>query len=181
MEEKKKFLMIDGSGLLFRAFYAIRNLTTKDGIYTNGVYGFLNMYLKAVDMLSPDYVMVAFDKSTPTFRKKDYEAYKANRQETPSELSSQFGIVKDVLDAMGVCHIDMDGYEADDLIGTLARHAEERGLQSYLLTGDRDYFQLVDSFTDVLFTKKGISELQIVNCEWIREKYGLQPQQLIEV
>lgn len=181
MEEKKKFLMIDGSGLLFRAFYAIRNLTTKDGIYTNGVYGFLNMYLKAVDMLSPDYVVVAFDKSTPTFRKKDYEAYKANRQETPSELSSQFGIVKDVLDAMGVCHIDMDGYEADDLIGTLARHAEGRGLQSYLLTGDRDYFQLVDSLTDVLFTKKGISELEIVNCEWIREKYGLQPQQLIEV
>ncbi|MDY3052142.1 MAG: DNA polymerase I [Ndongobacter sp.] len=175
------FLLIDGSSLLFRAFYAIRNLKTRDGIFTNGVYGFLNMYFKAVEMLSPQNVVVAFDRSAPTFRVKDYEAYKANRDETPSELRAQFGILKDVLDGLGVRHLDMDGYEADDIVGTLARRASESGYQSYLLTGDRDYFQLVDAHCDVLFTKKGINELEAVDVAWIYEKYGLEPKQLIDV
>lgn len=177
----RHFLMIDGSSLLFRAFYAIRNLTTKDGIYTNGVYGFLTMYIKAVEMIQPDYLVVAFDRSGPSFRTKDYEAYKGTRQKTPEELSTQFGILKDVLDALRIRHIDLDGYEADDIIGTLAKMSESEKVENFLLTGDRDYFQLVDHNTKVLFTKKGISELEIVDEDYIQEKYGLIPQQLIEV
>ena len=179
--ERKKFLMIDGSSLLFRAFYAIRHLTTRDGIFTNGVYGFLNMYLSARDQVKPDYVLVAFDRGGKTFRAEDYEAYKGTRQETPSELSAQFGMTKDVLDALGICHIDVEGYEADDIVGTVSKKASEAGIQSVLLTGDRDYFQLVDENTTVLFTKKGISELEKVDPAWIREKYDLEPSALIEV
>lgn len=104
MKNKKTFLMIDGSSLLFRAFYAIRHLTTRDGIFTNGVYGFLNMFFRARDMVTPDYILVAFDRGGKTFRTEDYEAYKGTRQETPSELSAQFGMTKDVLNAMGICH-----------------------------------------------------------------------------
>lgn len=178
---QKKFLLIDGSSLIFRAFYAIRNLTTKDGIYTNGVYGFLMMYFKALELIKPDYVAVAFDKKGPTFRVKDYEAYKGNRQETPNELQAQFGILKDVLDLMGIKHLEMDQFEADDIVGTLAKRGSEEGIYNYLLTGDRDYFQLVDKNTCVLFTKKGISELETVDEEWILNKYGLKPEQLIEV
>lgn len=181
MKDAKKFLLIDGSSLIFRAFFAIRNLTTKDGIYTNAVYGFLNMYLKAVEMIGPDYVLVAFDRSSKTFRTRDYEAYKGTREETPNELSAQFGILKDVLDCLGVRHLDMDGFEADDIVGTLAKSAGERNITSYLLTGDRDYFQLVDARTQVLFTKKGISELEVIDVAYVAEKYGLEPKQLIEV
>lgn len=181
MPNKKTFLMIDGSSLLFRAFYAIRNLRTSDGMYTNGVYGFLMMYWKAVDMVKPDYIIVAFDRSEPTFRAKDYKDYKANRPETPSELSAQFGITKDILNLLGVKQMDMKGFEADDIIGTLSKKAEEAGLSSYLLTGDRDYFQLVDDNTRVLYTKKGISQLEIVDVDWIEKKYGLEPKDLIEI
>lgn len=181
MKNKKTFLMIDGSSLLFRAFYAIRHLTTRDGIFTNGVYGFLNMFFRARDMVTPDYILVAFDRGGKTFRTEDYEAYKGTRQETPSELSAQFGMTKDVLNAMGICHLDREGYEADDIVGTVAQLASENGVQSYLLTGDRDYFQLVDENTTVLFTKKGISELEEVDVAWIQEKYGLLPRDLIEV
>ena len=178
---KEKFLLIDGSSLIFRAFFAIRNLTTKDGIHTNGVYGFLNMYKNAVDLVEPDYVVVAFDKAGPTFRNEDYEAYKANREKTPSELSAQFGILKDVLDAMNVKHIDMQAYEADDILGTLSKMANEEGIETYLLTGDRDYFQLVNSQATVLYTKKGISELEKYDMEKIYEKYEVSPLDLIEV
>ncbi|WP_071705754.1 DNA polymerase I [Murdochiella vaginalis] len=181
MQKNKTFLMIDGSSLLFRAFYAIRHLTTRDGIFTNGVYGFLNMFFRARDMVQPDYILVAFDRGGKTFRTEDYEAYKGTRQETPSELSAQFGMTKDVLDAMGICHLDREGYEADDIVGTVAKLASENGVQSYLLTGDRDYFQLVDENTTVLFTKKGITELEEVDVAWIQKTYDLLPHDLIEV
>lgn len=178
---KEKILLIDGSSLIFRAFFAIRNLTTKDGISTNGVYGFLNMYRKALEIINPDYICVAFDKSGPTFRNKDYEEYKANREKTPPELSHQFGILKDVLDSMNVKHIDMNEYEADDILGTISRIANNQGIESYMLTGDRDYFQLVDANSKVLYTKKGISELEIFDVEKILEKYEVSPEDLIEI
>lgn len=180
-EDKKHFLLIDGSSLLFRAFYAIKNLTTKDGIYTNGVYGFLTMYAKAVEMIKPAYVMVAFDRSGPTFRTKDYEEYKGTRDKAPEELSAQFGILKDVLDALNIKHIDMDSYEADDIIGTLAKQNEDKNIENFLLTGDRDYFQLVDFNTKVLYTKRGITDLEIVDEDYVRDKYGVDPAQLIDV
>ena len=178
---KEKFLLIDGSSLIFRAFFAIRNLTTKDGIHTNGVYGFLNMYQRALEKIEPDYVVVAFDRSGPTFRNKDYEEYKGTRDKTPPELSHQFAMLKDVLDGMNVIHLDMQDYEADDILGTLSKKAGQAGIQSYLLTGDRDYFQLVDENSNVLYTVKGISELEIFDIEKIKEKYDVTPQDLIEV
>lgn len=178
---KEKILLIDGSSLIFRAFFAIKNLTTKDGIATNGVYGFINMYRKAIDEVNPDYVCVAFDKSGPTFRNKDYEAYKGNRQKTPPELSAQFGILKDILDVMNVKHIAMDEFEADDILGTISKMAGKRGIESYMLTGDRDYFQLVSDNAKVLYTKKGISELEIYDKDKIFEKYGISPKEMIEL
>lgn len=178
---KEKFLLIDGSSLIFRAFFAIRNLTTKDGIHTNGVYGFLNMYKKALEIIDPTYVVVAFDKSGPTFRNKDYEAYKGTRDKTPPELSAQFGMLKDILNSMNVIHLDSKDYEADDILGTLSKKATEEGIQTYLLTGDRDYFQLVSENANVLYTKKGISELEVYDMDLVKEKYDLEPKDLIDV
>lgn len=178
---KEKFLLIDGSSLIFRAFFAIRHLTTKDGVHTNGVYGFLNMYKKALEIIEPDYVVVAFDRSGPTFRNKDYEAYKGNREKTPPELSHQFAMLKNVLDGMNVIHIDMKEYEADDILGTISNKANEQDIQTYLLTGDRDYFQLVNDKANVLYTKKGISELEVYDVDKIMEKYQVAPKDLIEV
>lgn len=177
----KKFLLIDGSSLIFRAFFAIRNLTTKDGIHTNAVYGFLNMYRNALDLIKPDYVVVAFDKAGPTIRNKDYEEYKGTRDKTPPELSMQFGMLKDILDSLNVIHLDSHDYEADDILGTLSKKAGEEGIQSYLLTGDRDYFQLVTESAHVLYTKKGISELEIYDIDKIKERYDINPLDLIEV
>lgn len=177
----KKLLLIDGSSLLFRAFYAIKELRTQDGIFTNGVYGFISMYLLAIKKVQPTHIAVALDTKAKTFRKKDYEAYKSNREKAPDELSSQFGILKDLLEALNISCFELDGYEADDLIGTIAKKASFDGFQNYLLTGDRDYFQLVDENTTVLYTRKGVSQLEEVNKDYIREKYGINPLQLIDV
>lgn len=181
MKEKEKILLIDGSSLIFRAFFAIKTLSTKDGISTNAVYGFLNMYRKAVDLIKPDYICVAFDRSGPTFRNKDYDAYKGNREKTPPELKYQFGILKDVLDSMNVVHIDMDEYEADDILGTISKMAERENIEAYMLTGDRDYFQLVTESSKVLYTKKGISELEVYDEDKIFERYEVKPKDLIQI
>lgn len=179
---KGSFLMIDGSSLLFRAFYAIRDLRTRDGIYTNGVYGFLTMFWKVVEEVDPAYIVVAFDRPEPSFRVEVFAEYKGNRTAMPPELGPQFGIVKDLLKALGVRTIDRAGFEADDLIGTLSRQAEEAGLHAILLTGDRDYFQLASDQTTIYYTKRGISELESVDPAYIREKYeGLEAKDLIEL
>lgn len=177
----KKFMIIDGSSLIFRAFYAIRNLTTKDGIFTNGVYGFLNMYYKVVDEYKPDNICVVFDKSAPTFRHEDYEAYKGHRDKAPSELSSQFGILKDILNSLNVKFEEQDGYEADDIAGTLAKKAQEENYDTILVTGDKDYLQLVDENIKVLLTRRGITDVDEYNEELVEEKYELKPIQLIDV
>ncbi|MDL2310808.1 DNA polymerase I [Peptostreptococcaceae bacterium OttesenSCG-928-C18] len=178
---KKKFMIIDGSSLIFRAFYAIRNLTTKDGIFTNGVYGFLNMYYKMVEQYQPDSVVVVFDRSAPTFRHEDYEAYKGNRDKAPSELSSQFGILKDILNSMNVVFEEQDGYEADDIAGTLAKEGKNDGYEVLLVTGDKDYLQLVEDDIEVLLTKRGITEVEMYDKKAIEEKYEVTPKQLIDV
>ncbi|MDO5017827.1 MAG: DNA polymerase I [Lagierella massiliensis] len=178
---KKKFMIIDGSSLIFRAFYAIRNLTTKDGVFTNGVYGFLTMYYKAVQTYEPDYICVVLDKSGPTFRVKDYKEYKANRDKAPSELSSQFGILKDILQAMNVCYEEEQGYEADDIAGTISKVASKEGYEVILVTGDRDYLQLIDENVDVILTVKGISQTKRFNLSKVKEEYGLKPSELIDV
>ncbi len=178
---KKTVMLIDGSSLIYRAFFALPNLSNNDGVMTNGVYGFLTMYRNAFDKYKPDYVLVAFDRSSKTFRNEEYADYKATRDKTPNELSYQFGILKDVLDSMGVKYTDLDGFEADDIVGTYARMAKEAGDEAVLITGDRDYLQLVDEDIIVYLTKKGVSDTVEYTVEKIEEEYGITPKQLIDV
>lgn len=177
----KKILLIDGSSLLFRAFYAIRNLTTKDGVFVNGVYGFLNMYYKALDLIEPTHVLVAFDRGSKTFRHESFADYKGTRSKAPDEISYQFGILKDLLDSMNIKHIDMDTYEADDILGTVAYLSKENGFEVEMFTGDRDYLQLVDDDIRVHLTKKGITDLKVMTVESVIEEYGVKPKQLMDV
>ena len=177
----KTFMLIDGSSLIFRAFFALPNLTNNDGVMTNGVYGFLTMYQNAFDKYNPDSVLVAFDRSGKTFRHDEFKDYKATRDKMPSELSYQFGILKDILDSMKVAYTDLDGFEADDIVGTYADMGQEAGYEVVIITGDRDYLQLVDEHITVYLTKKGISDMVEYNLSTIKEEYGLTPQQLIDV
>lgn len=177
----KKILLIDGSSLIFRAFYAIRNLTTKDGVFVNGVYGFLNMYYKALELINPTHIFVAFDKGSKTFRHNEFADYKGTRDNAPNEITYQFGILKDLLSSMNVNYLELDEYEADDIIGTIAKLAQKEGFEVDIFTGDRDYLQLVDYNILVYLTKKGISEIKLMNTESILEEYDLSPKQLIDV
>lgn len=177
----KKILLIDGSSLIFRAFYAIRNLTTKDGVFVNGVYGFLNMYYKALELINPTHIFVAFDKGSKTFRHNEFVDYKGTRDNAPNEITYQFGILKDLLSSMNVNYLELDEYEADDIIGTIAKLAQKEGFEVDIFTGDRDYLQLVDDNILVYLTKKGISEIKLMNTESILEEYDLSPKQLIDV
>ena len=177
----KTVMLIDGSSLIFRAFFALPKLTNNDGVMTNGVYGFLTMYNNAFDRYKPDYVLVAFDRASKTFRHKEFEDYKGTRDKMPSELSYQFGILKDILDSLNVKYTDLDGFEADDIVGTYAKMAQEAGYESILITGDRDYLQLVDEKIVVNLTKKGVSETKEYTVDTIKEEFGLSPKQLIEV
>lgn len=177
----KKILLIDGSSLIFRAFYAIRNLTTKDGVFVNGVYGFLNMYYKALELINPTHVFVAFDKGSKTFRHNEFADYKGTRDNAPNEITYQFGILKDLLSSMNVNYLELDEYEADDILGTIAKLAQKEGFEVDIFTGDRDYLQLIDDNIFVYLTKKGISEIKLMNTESVLEEYGLSPKQLIDV
>ena len=147
---KKKLLAIDGNSILNRAFYGIRPLTTKDGFPTNALYGMINMITRQADALKPDYCAVAFDLKAPTFRHKMYDAYKAGRHATPEELLAQFPVAKEVLSALGYHVLEMEGYEADDILGTLARMSTEGDCEAYLMTGDRDALQLISRGVHVL-------------------------------
>lgn len=177
----KKLLLIDGSSLLFRAFYAIRNLTTKDGLFVNGVYGFLNMYYKAIDLIKPTHIFVAFDKGSKTFRHKDFSLYKANREKAPDEIKYQFDILKDLLSSMNIKYLDMDEFEADDIIGTISKKAMKENFNVCIFTGDRDYLQLVDDNITVYLTKKGITDIKVMTKENIKKEFSLNPLQLIDV
>ena len=177
----KKILLIDGSSLIFRAFYAIKNLTTKDGVFVNGVYGFLNMYYKALELTNPTHVFVAFDKGSKTFRHTEYSDYKGTRDKAPNEITYQFGILKDLLSSMNVNYLELDEYEADDILGTIAKLAQKEGFEVDIFTGDRDYLQLVDDNIFVYLTKKGISEIKLMDNNVIFEDFGISPKQLIDV
>jgi len=172
----KKILMIDGNSLLHRAFHALPLLQTSKGVYTNAVYGFCNMFFRLVKEQQPDYIAVAFDKKGPTFRHHDYSAYKATRAATAPELIGQFDLLKQILQVLNVRYIEIDSYEADDIIGTLSKKAEEQGLYSIIVTGDKDALQLVSENTHVMLTKKGISELEEYNPSKVKERYGIFPE-----
>lgn len=177
----EKFLVIDGSSLIHRAFFALPPLMTKQGLHTGAVYGLCNMLLKLLGDLQPKYMAVAFDKSRKTFRTEMYAAYKGQRKPTPSELSEQFPLAMKVLGTMGIPTLELDNYEADDIIGTFAKHAPE-AVEVVIVTGDRDELQLVDKRTRVYYTKRGISDIQIFDEKEFAANYeGLVPQQLIDL
>ncbi len=176
-----KFLIVDGSSLVFRAFYALPLLKSTKGTYTNAVYGFLNMFLKLVEEEKPKYAAVLFDRKAPTFRHEVYNEYKGTRKPTPSELAVQFPVLMEILENLGIVCMAMDGYEADDLAGTLSRIGEEAGLDVLLVSGDRDYLQLAGKRTIVRLTKKGISQTSDYNEAAIFKEYGIKPEQLIDL
>lgn len=178
---KEKFLIIDGSSIFFRAFYALPLLTTKEGIYTNAVYGFINMVQNTIEQYDPEYVVVCFDLKGPTFRTKEYADYKGHRDKTPSELEQQIPIMHEVLKAMNIKTMAVEGFEADDIAGTLSTMAKSKDLEVYLLTGDKDYLQLVDDNTKVLFTQKGSSMTKAYDAEAVFEEYELTPSELIDL
>ena len=181
-----RLLVVDGNSIMNRAFYGImgsKMLMTKDGTYTNAVYGFLAIIFKVLDDLHPDYMAVAFDLKAPTARHKMYEGYKANRHGMPDELAAQMPIIKDVLRAMNITIIEKEGYEADDVLGTLAKTGEADGVDVTILSGDRDTFQLATDKVTIRIprTKAGKTEEDDFDRNKVIETYGVEPKQLIEV
>lgn len=170
-------IIIDGNSLVHRAFHAIPPLSTSEGLVTNAVYGFTNMLVKLIKDESPVRVAIAFDKGRVTFRHADFADYKANRPPTPEDLRPQFPLVKNLLEAMQVKIYELDGYEADDLIGSIVQIAEQDGLKSVVVTGDRDALQLVSPLTRVRLTKRGISELDEYDEGRVWDRYGITPRQ----
>ena len=178
-----KLLVIDGNSIVNRAYYGIRPLTTKNGEYTNAIYGFLTILNKIKAEIEPDCAAVAFDLHAPTFRHKAYAGYKAGRKPMDSELASQMPILKELLGYLGYSIVSLEGYEADDILGTLAKKCEKTGDTCYIATGDRDSLQLVSSVTTVRLatTKFGQSTVTLYDEEKIKEVYGVTPHQLIDI
>lgn len=178
-----KLLVLDGNSIVNRAFYGIKLLSTKSGIYTNAIYGFFNIYLKLREIAQPDAVAVAFDLHAPTFRHKMYDAYKAGRHAMPDELRSQMPILKELLKSLGIKILECEGWEADDILGTLANACRENSNECFLATGDRDSLQLAHGGVKVLLahTKAGKAVTDIYDESVIMEEYGVTPQELIQV
>ena len=183
---EKRLLLIDGNSIMNRAFYGImgsKMLTTKDGKYTNAVYGFLAILFKNLEDLNPDYIAVSFDLKAKTARHKLYEGYKANRHGMPEELAQQMPMIKEILKAMNIDIVELEGYEGDDILGTLSKYGEEQGLDVTILSGDRDTFQLATDKVTIRIprTKQGKTETDEYDRQKVIEEYGLEPKALIEV
>ena len=179
--ERERIVIIDGNSLVNRAYYAIqRPMITKEGLYTQGIYGFLSRLQKIRNDYEPTHMLVAWDRKAPTFRHQEYDAYKAGRQKMPPELAMQLPLLKDILSAMNIRMYELDGYEADDIIGTVAKKSEEEGIQAYVITGDKDALQLANDQTTVIITKKGISEFASYDEEAMQEEFGFGHIQFID-
>jgi DNA polymerase I len=176
-----KLIIIDGNSIAFRAFYALPLLSNSSGLHTNAVYGFTTMLLKLIEEEQPTHFLVAFDAGKVTFRHKDYTEYKGGRAKTPPELSEQFPLIKELLKAFQIPQFELSGYEADDIIGTLTRMADERGENVIVVSGDKDMLQLASENVTIAITRKGISEVERYNPKEINEKYGLTPKQIIDL
>lgn len=179
----KKLLILDSNSILNRAFYGVRYLSAKDGTPTNAIYGFLNILLKLIKEQEPDYICAAFDVKAPTFRHKQYEGYKAQRKPMPEGLAAQMPLAKDVLRAMDITILEKEGYEADDIIGTVARLCEESEISCFIATGDKDDLQLASDKTKVILTvtKSGYNETIIYDDKAVKEKYHVTPTEFIDV
>src|SRR3989339_638865 len=176
----KRLFLIDGNSLTYRAFYALPDtMRTASGLTTNAVYGFTTMLLKLLDE-QPDFVAIAFDRPEPTFRHQEYKEYKATRQKAPPTLHEQIPYVKEVARTFGLPIFEVAGFEADDIIGTLAKLAEKKGIEATIISGDLDPLQLVSDQIKVLTTRKGLTDTVLYGAKEVKERYGLEPGQLID-
>src|SRR6266566_4802209 len=179
-EKRQRLVLIDGHSLVYRAFFALPSLTDREGNVVNAAYGFTSMLLLALQE-HPDYVLASFDLGGRTFRHEELAQYKATRRPTPPELSPQFPLTRDIVRAFGIPIYEIQGVEADDVIGTLARQAREQGLHSTIVTGDLDALQLVNDDVFVLTSKRGVSETILYTPDRVRERYGLEPIQTVDL
>ena len=175
----KRVLLIDGHSMAYRAFFALpaENFTTAQGQHTNAIYGFATMLLSLLTSEKPTHVAVAFDVSRKTFRSEIFPEYKANRAKTPDEFRSQMSYLHELVTAFGITSFEVEGFEADDIIATIAKQAERENAEVFICTGDRDSFQLVNEKTTVLYPKRGVSDLTRMTPDAVQEKYGMSPQQ----
>lgn len=176
-----KFILIDGNSIANRAFYALPLLNNSQGIYTNAVYGFTTMLMRLMEEENPTHFLVAFDAGKVTFRHKEFKEYKGKRLKTPPELSEQFDLIKEMLQAFGIRCFELDGYEADDIIGTLTKAADEANMETLVVTGDKDMLQLASEQVTIALTRRGISEMERYSPAQIEEEWGLKPHQIIDL
>lgn len=179
--KNSKLIIIDGNSLLFRSYFAMRPMVTKDGIYTQGIFAFINILNKILYEGKPDYLVVAFDVGKKTFRHEIFSEYKAGRQKTPIELLNEIPILHDVLGAMNIKVMEKEMFEADDIIGTVTAEASRLGMRSVVITGDKDELQLVDENTHVIINRKGMSEFDRYDLDRMKERYGLSPAGFIDL
>lgn len=181
MGKSNKLVLIDGNSIAYRAFFALPLLNNDKGVYTNAVYGFTQMLLKILEDEKPTHMLVAFDAGKTTFRHKTFGEYKGGRQKTPPELSEQFPFIRQLLDAFQIKRYELENYEADDIIGTLASHAADGDWDVKVFTGDKDLLQLVTPDVEVVLTRKGITEVEAYTVEQVNERYGITPDQIIDM
>ena len=177
----KKLLILDSNSLMNRAFYALPPMTNSDGINTNAIYGFMNMLFKMKDEINPESIIATFDLKAPTFRHKEYAEYKAGRNKMPPELAEQFPIIKELLKFMGIKIFEIEGFEADDLIGTVSKFAENNDTEVFVVTGDKDALQLASDTTKIVITKKGVSETAVYDRKTFIDEFEVTPNQFIDV
>ncbi len=181
MNGRKKFILVDGQGILYRTFYALPQLATSYGQIINAVYGFTMILIKLLEEEKPDYMMIAFDTPKPTFRHKEFKEYKIHRKKMPIELINQIPLIKEIINNYNISICSKEGYEADDIIGTLAREAEKRNCNTLIVTGDKDAFQLISPSTKIMTTVKGVTEVKIYDEESIKNKYGVGPDKIVDI
>ncbi|MBS2969973.1 DNA polymerase I [Metabacillus sp. KIGAM252] len=177
----KKLVLIDGNSIAYRAFFALPLLNNDKGVHTNAVYGFTMILMRILEEEQPTHMLVAFDAGKTTFRHKTYSEYKGGRQKTPPELSEQFPFIHELLDVYKIPRYQLENYEADDIIGTLSKQAEEDGFEVKVISGDKDLTQLASEHVTISITKKGITEVDSYTPEFVKEKYGLTPDQIIDM
>ena len=180
---EKKLLLMDGNSIINRAFYGVPDLTNKDGLHTNAIYGFLNIMFKVLEEENPSHLLVAFDRKEPTFRHKMYEEYKGTRKPMPEELAEQLPVLKELLQAMQITIFSKEGIEADDILGTMAKKGEKEGYDVVVLSGDRDLLQLATDriLVRIPKTKGGKTIVEDYHTAQVIEKYGVTPSQIIDL
>ncbi len=176
----ERLMLLDGNGLIYRGYFALPPLTTSKGELVNAVFGFCSIVLRGIQDVRPDYIAVAFDLAGPTFRHEQYAEYKATRQRMPDDLRDQFPKVREVVKALRIPVFEREGYEADDVIGTLVVEAEKRGLETTIVTGDLDMLQIVSDRTRLMTTRSGVENTVVYDPARIDERFGLRPDQMID-